>query len=57
MLINHCHVAAKGFGPESQTNSEIGTLPKLKSIMDTLGVDRAVTFARRDRRRSPCAPG
>jgi predicted TIM-barrel fold metal-dependent hydrolase len=45
MLISHCHVQAKGFGLEAESNPAAGTLPELRRIMQELGVDRAVCFA------------
>ena len=44
MLINHCHVSAKGFGLEPD-NPEMGTVPALRRLLDQAGVDRAVLFA------------
>lgn len=44
MLISHCHVGAIGFGDEPQ-DPEIGTLPKLKQILEAAEVDQAVVFA------------
>ena len=43
MLINHCHVGAVEFG--GSNDPEIGTLPKLKQILEAAGVDYAVVFA------------
>ena len=43
MFISHCHVGAVGFGAE-RNDPEVGTLPKLKWILETAGVDRAVVF-------------
>lgn len=45
MLINHCHVALKGFGPAVETNPRMGTLSELRRIMQALDIERAVAFA------------
>lgn len=45
LLINHCHISARGFGLERE-KPEVGALPVLQSTLSEAGVDRAVTFAR-----------
>ena len=44
MLINHCHVSARGFGSEAD-DPTMGTLATLQRVLAEAGVDKAVAFA------------